>query len=157
MLRLGILLAAGLLSHSALGAETEASVELGERIARIGGCHDCHSPGYAETGGELDPATALTGSPVGYKGPWGITYAANLRLEAAEHSEDEWVEYLSRLETRPPMPWFNVHYFTETEMRSLHQYIVSLGAVGEPAPAYVPPDAPATTPFVVMAPPTMPN
>ncbi|WP_127753198.1 MULTISPECIES: cytochrome C [unclassified Devosia] len=157
MLRMGVLLAAVLLSHAALAAEAEPSVEHGERIARIGGCHDCHSPGYAENGGQLDPATALIGSPVGYQGPWGTTYAANLRLTAAEHSEDEWVAYLSELETRPPMPWFNLRHFTETEMRSLYQYIVALGPVGEPAPAYAPPGTPATTPFIVMAPPSMPE
>ena len=56
----------------------------------------------------MDPATALKGNPVGFQGPWGTTYAANLRIEAAARSEDEFVTYLATLESRPPMPWFNL-------------------------------------------------
>ena len=141
---------------SAFGQMAEISPQAGERISIIGGCHDCHTAGYSESGGTIDPATALKGNPVGYQGPWGTTYAVNLRLEAQEHSEDEWVEYLSTLEAMPPMPWFNVHAFTEEESRSLYQYIIALGAPGEPAPENVPPGGEVRTPFIVMAPPTMP-
>jgi hypothetical protein len=41
-------------------------------------------------------------------------------------------------------------------MRSLHQYIVSLGEPGDPAPEYVPPGTAPKSPFLVFAPPTMP-
>ena len=154
MLRHAIILGAIAFSSSAFAQDVSA--EKGARVAIIGGCHDCHSPGYGESNGVIDPATALVGSPVGYQGPWGTTYAANLRLVAAEHSEDQFVEYLSTFETRPPMPWFNVHHFDESEMRSLHQYIVSLGEPGEPTPAYVPPGEKVTTPYMVFV-PTMPT
>jgi mono/diheme cytochrome c family protein len=133
-------------------AAQETSIEKGERISRIGGCHDCHTPGFNEAGGVIDPAKALIGSPVGYQGPWGTTYAANLRLVASKMDEDAFVAHLQTFETRPPMPWFNVHYLDESELRSLHQYIVSLGDPGEPAPAYVPPDQKPTTPYLVFVP-----
>jgi mono/diheme cytochrome c family protein len=156
MQRKGLTLLLAVVSTGAFAQDAEVSVAKGERIARIGGCHDCHSAGYIEANGVLDAATALRGNPVGYRGPWGTTYAANLRIEAAERTEDEFVSYISTLETKPPMPWFNMPYFDESEIRSLHRYIVSLGEPGEPAPEYVPPDRAPATPFVVFAPPTMP-
>ena len=157
MLRTAVIAAGLLLSFQVQAQDTEVSIAKGELVSRIGGCHDCHSVGFGETNGTIDPATALTGNPVGYQGPWGTTYAANLRLIAAEYGEDEWVEYLKTFEARPPMPWFNVHYLDESEMRSLHQYILSLGDPGNPAPPYVPPGTPPTTPYLVFAPPQMPG
>lgn len=142
---------------AAMAQSIDVSVENGSRVAVIGGCHDCHSQGYAETGGTLDPATALKGNLVGYQGPWGTTYAKNLRLTAAKMSEDDWVTYMATIETAPPMPWFNLHHFTEAEARSLHQYILSLGEPGDPAPTTVPPGEAPKTPYIVFAPPVMPK
>jgi len=78
-------------------------------------------------------------------------------LVAADKSEDEWVDFLKTFETAPPMPWFNVRHFTDTEMRSLHMYIVSLGDPGDPAPTKLPPGENPKTPYNVFAPPVMPN
>ena len=157
MLKTVLVAASLLLSSQGFAQDTLVSAAEGERISRIGGCHDCHSVGFGETGGTIDPATALKGSPVGYQGPWGTTYAANLRLIAADYDEDGWVDYLTSFEARPPMPWFNVHYLAEPEMRSLYQYIVSLGDVGDPVPAYVPPGVEPTTPYLVFVPQNLPN
>ncbi|MBB4003715.1 cytochrome C [Aurantimonas endophytica] len=131
------------------------SVERGHTVAIVSGCHDCHSAGYMESGA-LDPATALAGAGLGFRGPWGTTYASNLRLVAAERDESEFVEHLRTLKTRPPMPYFNLHAMPEADMRSLYLYIRSLGEPGEPAPAAVPPGEEPTTPYIVFAPPTMP-
>ena len=90
-------------------ADDAVSVERGRHISIIGGCHDCHTVGYNESGGKIDPATALKGSPLGYRGPWGTTYAMNLRITAGTKSEDEFVTFAKSFETRPPMPWYNVH------------------------------------------------
>lgn len=154
MLRLISIASLCLVAASCLAAEPDVSVKLGERVARIGGCHDCHTPGFPQAEGVLDPAKALIGNPVGYNGPWGTTYAANLRIVAADRSEDQWVDFMKTIRTRPPMPWFNLHYLEENEARSLYQYIRSLGDVGKAAPAYVPPGEKPQTPFVVMIPQT---
>lgn len=135
MLRTGLLAVAGLAAAMSAATAQDVSVTEGERISVIGGCHDCHTVGYGETGGKIDPATALTGNPVGYQGPWGTTYAKNLRLIAGNYDEDGWVEYLKTFTAKPPMPYYNVHAFTEGEMRSLYQYIKSLGEPGNPAPS----------------------
>lgn len=156
MLRLGWLVLMALGATGAVAQEAEVSVERGAHVAIIGGCHDCHTAGYTMNNGQLDPSVALKGDTVGFQGPWGTTYPANLRLDAAEMTEDEWVDYLKTLETRPPMPWFNVRQFAEADMRSLYQYIKSLGEPGEPAPEFVPPGEAPTTPYIVFAPPQMP-
>lgn len=141
----------------AMAAEpTTPTVEYGKLVSVIGGCHDCHTAGYAESGGKIDPATALKGTSVGYQGPWGTTYAVNLRLLAGNMSEDDWVKYLQSFTARPPMPFYNVHAMDDVQMRSLHMYIASLGEPGDPAPDYVPPGQEPKFPYNVFAPPVMP-
>jgi mono/diheme cytochrome c family protein len=136
----------------------EVSVARGAQVAITAGCHDCHTAGYAESGGKLDPAAALVGSPLGWQGPWGTTYAANLRLIAKDKgSEDAFVQYLKTFQARPPMPFFNVHAMDESDLRSFYQYIVSLGEPGAPMPEFVPPGQEPKTPYIVIAPPIMPK
>ncbi|MDK4742450.1 hypothetical protein PH547_26515 [Rhizobium sp. CNPSo 3464] len=132
------------------------SVAYGQVMSIIGGCHDCHTSNYSEKGGVIDPATALAGSPVGFRGPWGTTYAINLRLLVSEMSEDDWVSFLKNFTALPPMPYYNVRHMDEVQMRSLYEYIASLGALGETAPEDVRPGQEPKTPFLVFAPPTVP-
>lgn len=156
-MRLSALVIAVFCAAPGLALADEVSVEHGLHVSIIGGCHDCHTVGYAESGGKIDPAAALMGSPVGFMGPWGTTYPANLRLVAKAKSEDEFLAYAQGLKTRPPMPWFNVAALSETDIRSLYRYIVSLGDAGAPAPDYVAPGQMPKTPYIVFAPPQMPK
>jgi mono/diheme cytochrome c family protein len=153
------LLALGMMGAASAGANAaEVSAERGAQVAITGGCHDCHTAGYLESGGKLDPAAALTGTSLGWQGPWGTTYAANLRLTAKDKgSEDGFVEFLKTFQARPPMPFFNVHAMDESDLRSLYQYIASLGEPGAPAPEFVPPGQEPKTPYIVIAPPIMPK
>lgn len=139
MFRLAVLAVAASLSSAAFAAESP-SVEFGKHVSIVGGCHDCHTVGYAESGGKIDPDKALKGNPVGYEGPWGTNFARNLRLTVANMSEDDWVTFAKTFEVGPPMPWFNVHELNELESRSLYEYIKSLpGDNGVQAPEDIPP------------------
>lgn len=131
----------------------EPSVERGLYVSILGGCHDCHSMGYSENQGKINPATALRGSTVGFQGPWGTTYPPNLRLIASKMTEDFFLRIASTLETAPPMPWYNVRNMTETDIRSLYRYILSLGEPGAAAPLMVAPGDRLKTPYIVVAPP----
>jgi mono/diheme cytochrome c family protein len=131
------LAAATLLSPKA-GAD-KASIERGRYLAKVAGCNDCHTPNYAMTGGKVPESQWLTGDHLGWKGPWGTTYPANLRLALGRMSEDEWVKLARNVQYRPPMPWFALRDMTEDDLRAFHRFVRSLGAAGEPAPAYVPP------------------
>ena len=155
-----ILAAAAILAGGAIAYAAEPaapSVEYGKLVSIVGGCNDCHTVGYNESGGKIDPATALKGASLGYQGPWGTTYPANLRLLAANMSEDDWVKYLKTFTARPPMPFYNVQALDDVQMRSLHMYIASLGDPGDPAPDYVPPGQEPKFPYSVFAPPIMPK
>src|SRR5882672_3106656 len=77
----------------------------GRYLVTIGGCNDCHTPGYPQSGGKVDEKLWLTGEKLGWRGPWGTTYAPNLRLTAANTTEQQWMAR-ARSEMRPPMPWF---------------------------------------------------
>jgi hypothetical protein len=157
MLRRIVLAAACVLSGMTMAQAADPSIEIGKTVSIIGGCHDCHTVGYNETGGTINPDTALKGNPVGFQGPWGTTYAPNLRIVAAKMNEDDWVKHLRTFTTRPPMPFYNVHALDETQMRSLHMYIASLGVPGDPAPDFVPPGQEPKFPYNVFAPPVMPK
>ena len=51
-----------------------------------------------------DQGDVIAGDKLGWQGPWGTTYAANLRLYMASLSESGWVQTARSLKSRPPMP-----------------------------------------------------
>ena len=132
-------------------------VARGRLLVQSSGCNDCHTDGYMAREGDVPESQWLTGSPVGFQGPWGTTYAANLRLRVAQLTEDQWVA-VARARRQPPMPWFNVARMPEDDVRAMYRYLRAAGPAGEPAPAFVPPGGAVTTPFIVFVPqpPTVP-
>ena len=130
-------------------------IEHGEYLAKVTGCNDCHTPGYAEAAGKVPKETWLVGSRLGWTGPWGTTYPANLRLRVADMDDAAWLSYSATLHTRPPMPDFAVRDMKEADRLALFRFIKSLGPGGEPAPAYLPPGQTPPLPYVEFkAPPT---
>lgn len=125
-----------------------AEVQRGRYLVKVGGCNDCHTPGYAPTGGKVDEKLWLTGDTLGWRGPWGTTYATNLRLVANVLSEAQFVARARSSELRPPMPWFNVRDMSDGDVRAIYRYLKALGPAGQPAPAYLPPDKEPPPPFV---------
>ena len=120
----------------------------GRYIVEIGGCNDCHTAGYAPSGGKVPEAEWLAGDVLGWRGPWGTTYPTNLRLYFQELTEDQWVKKAKALSTRPPMPWFNVRAMSRRDLQAMYRYIRSLGPTGKLAPAYLPPDKTPSQPYV---------
>lgn len=127
----------------------------GKYLVVIAGCNDCHTSGFAESGGATPEADWLQGSALGYHGPWGTTYATNLRLKAAEMDEAGWLTYTGQLRTRPLMPDFILRQMHEEDRRAIYRYLRSLGPAGEPAPAYLPPGQTPPLPYfqLVLPPP----
>jgi mono/diheme cytochrome c family protein len=143
--------AAALLALPAFAQEKKKSdpqLDRGRYLVRIGGCNDCHTPGYPQKGGQVPEAEWLTGDALGWHGPWGTTYATNLRLYFQDLTEDQWVKKAKALNARPPMPWFNVRDMTSGDLRAMHRYIRHLGPAGKQAPAYLPPDKTPPQPYV---------
>ncbi len=132
--------------------------QAGRYLVLAGGCNDCHTPGWERSGGKLPWSQWLTGSPVGFQGPWGTTYAHNLRLLVQHVSERQWVamfKYKTPLPAypmRPPMPWVNYHQLSVRDLRAIYAFIKGLGPAGRPAPSYVPPGQTPKTPYIVFVP-----
>jgi mono/diheme cytochrome c family protein len=128
--------------------KTDPQVNRGRYLIKIGGCNDCHTAGYAPSGGKVPEAQWLMGDALGWNGPWGTTYATNLRLYVQDLSEEQWVKTARSLTARPPMPWFNVRAMSSGDLRAMYRYVRSLGPAGKPAPAYLPPDKTPPEPVV---------
>jgi mono/diheme cytochrome c family protein len=136
----------------ALEATPAETVARGRYMAQIGGCHDCHTRGYAVNAGNVPEDQWLTGETIGFKGPWGTTYPVNLRRYMRAMTEDQWVQVARTIESRPPMPWFNLRAMSESDLRALHRYICSLPADDSSVPDYVPPDRKPATPYILFVP-----
>lgn len=136
-------------------AKGPSSVERGRYLVMIGGCNDCHTAGFAESGGKTPLRHWLKGSPVGFQGPWGTTYPTNLRLGVQAMGEEQWLAH-ARSAMRPPMPSPSLMAMRDADLRAVYRFIRSLGAAGEPAPAYVPPGQTVNTPVLDFVPRTPP-
>jgi mono/diheme cytochrome c family protein len=123
-------------------------VKRGRYVIAIAGCNDCHTPGFAMKNGKVEEAQWLTGDALGWRGPWGTTYAPNLRLYMQALTEEQWVKKAKTLTTRPPMPWFNLHHMSASDLRAVYRYVRHLGPAGQPAPDYVPPERTPAQPYV---------
>jgi mono/diheme cytochrome c family protein len=128
---------------------------VGKYIVTIAGCNDCHTPGGFE--GKLpEESEWLTGTPLGFNGPWGTTYAANLRLKLQSYpTEQMWVEAMKKRTDKPPMPWGSLHNMTDANLGAVYAYIRGLGPKGVPTPDAVPPGVEPKGPYIVFAPPTI--
>jgi mono/diheme cytochrome c family protein len=126
-----------------------ATIDRGRYLAQVGGCNDCHTSGYLMSNGQIPESQWLMGDNFGWRGPWGTTYAPNLRLFLKDMSEDQWVQVARTLKRRPPMPWYTLNMIYEDDLRALYRFIRSLGDPGKPAPAYVPPGEEPSTPYAL--------
>jgi hypothetical protein len=138
-------------------AQSDESVERGLQVSIFAGCHDCHTQGYSESAGKIDPEKALIGSPIGFKGPWGTSYATNLRYRVEFTSERGFVVLLKNMTARPPMPWYNIRALDESDMIALYRYIKSLGPSRDYAVYALPPGEEPTTPYIQLSPLQMPK
>ena len=109
----------------------------------------------AEAGGKVAPSDWLLGTPVGFRGPWGVSYPANLRLTVQAVTEEEWLKF-ARVERLPPMPWFNLRDMNDDDLRAVYRFIRALGPKGERMPAALSPKANVGTPYIEFTPKNLP-
>jgi cytochrome c1 len=141
---------------SPLAVRGGSEIAAGEYLVAIGGCNDCHTVGWNQAPGKVPTAQRLTGNPVGWHGPWGTSYAINLRLLTQQLSAEQWLQYVAMMQPKPPMPWFNMRSMSETDLKAMYAYIRSLGPAGEPVRGDLPPGQLPTTPYIE-APPQIPK
>lgn len=150
--------AAGILFAAAATAghpeSSRHSIEHGKYLVGYGGCNDCHTPGWAEHGGTAPENVLLTGGGMNFQGPWGTTYAPNLRLYMAKLTLDQWIHNARTMKARPAMPYWTFRYLSDKDLGDVYAYVRSLGPAGKPAHEYVAPGQPAPLPYLkLMLPP----
>jgi mono/diheme cytochrome c family protein len=122
---------------------------VGRYIAVVALCNDCHTAGWLPAG-DVPEEMWMAGNPVGYEGPWGITFPSNLRLRAQEWTEEQWVETLRTRKALDPMPWIAVNQMSEKDSRAFYRYLRNLGPIGAHMPAPIPPGAPRSQPYTTL-------
>jgi mono/diheme cytochrome c family protein len=133
----------------------------GEYLVTIMSCGDCHTPGAFY--GAPDMTRKLSGSELGWRGPWGVSFARNLTPDMetgiGAWSAQEIVNAI-RTGTRPdgtqlqaPMPWPNYGGVKDEDAYAIAAYLKSLPAVTHKVPSLVPPGKPAKGTVIVIPPP----
>lgn len=134
----------------------DSGVDAGRYLVKIGGCNDCHTPGYVEgimmTGKAMPESDWLKGGDVGFSGPWGVSYPSNLRLAFQNMSEEQFIELSRSGQGRPPMPWPSLQAMSDKDLKAIYAYIRSLGPAGEMAPAALSPGVEPDRPHIIFAP-----
>jgi mono/diheme cytochrome c family protein len=147
--------------------ESGAERTLAEKIARgkqiswAAGCNDCHTPGTFY--GVPDTTRLLSGSELGWEGPWGVTYPRNLTPDP-ETGIASWTEHdiVTAFRTGqrpdkspllPPMPWPAYAHMSDDDAYALAAYIKSLPPVRHQAPARLAPGKGAGPRLVFPPPP----
>jgi mono/diheme cytochrome c family protein len=123
-------------------------VKRGAYLATVGGCNDCHTPGGLY--GAPDATRRLSGSDLGWRGPWGTSYAPNLSPDVetglGSWSEQEIVRAIQKGVSRdghvvrPPMPWPSFAHYTDEDALAIAAYLKSLPPVSHRVPPALPPN-----------------
>jgi mono/diheme cytochrome c family protein len=151
----GALLAAWAGLASAQPPASDADIRHGRYLIQTSGCNDCHTAGYMQKDGHVPEAEWLTGDAMGWQGPWGTTYPANLRLLFQQIDEKTWLAR-ARQPMRPPMPSPSLRAMSDADLKAIYRYVKSLEVKGLAAPAYVPPGGKVATPYFDFTPKNLP-
>jgi mono/diheme cytochrome c family protein len=125
------------------------------------GCVDCHTPGTFY--GAPDTTRMLSGSELGWEGPWGVTFPRNLTPDQAtgigSWTEDQIVAAL-RTGHRPdgsvllpPMPWQAYSHMPDDDAYAVAAYLKSIPPIDHKAPDKLPPGTKSTLPVLSFPPP----
>ena len=143
-------LAAG--NGSLPAADHFALMQRGKYLVAYGACNDCHTPRWRESDGKTPTSDWMTGSNVGFRGPWGTVYPANVRLRFQQVSEAQWLSMVGTRGGHPPMTWHDLRSLNKGDLRAIYAFIKALGPAGVPAPIGVPPEREPTTPYFDVTP-----
>lgn len=133
-------------------ASDDAVLARGRVLVAYGGCNDCHTPGWTGSDGAVPVSRWLTGMAIGFRGPWGTVYPANVRLRFAQISESQWLFMVRTRAGHPPMPWTNLRALSESDQRAIYRFVRSLGPAGVPAPISLRPEVLPAGPFYDVTP-----
>ena len=158
---LGISAALAALSATDASAASR-QVERGKYLVKLGGCMDCHTPGYFL--GKPDMARYLGGSEVGFDMPGlGTFYGPNLTPDK-ETGLGNWTtqQIVTALTTgvrpdkralAPIMPWQALSKLTKSDVNAIAAYLKSVPPVKNKAPGPFGPNQTPTSFVMKIVPP----
>ncbi|HTX02199.1 MAG TPA: hypothetical protein VMD07_00860 [Candidatus Acidoferrales bacterium] len=139
---------------NAASSSSAPSIARGKYLVVFGACNDCHTPGWRDTFGNVPVAKWLIGSNVGFRGPWGTIYPANVRQRFAQITENEWLAMVRTREGPAPMIWHDLRILSLDDQRSIYRFVRSLGSAGPPTLQDVPAQVEPKTPYITTVLPT---
>ena len=143
LIRLAFLVATVVALPSFTAAADEAQVGRGKYLVTIGGCNDCHTPGYFF--GKPDMSRFLGGSDVGFEIPGlGVFVGSNITPDE-ETGIGSWTqeEIVAAIQTgmrpdgrqlAPIMPWHAFANLTEDDATAIAAFLQSLKPVSNKVP-----------------------
>jgi mono/diheme cytochrome c family protein len=158
------LLAASALAFQAFtaGAADDAQIARGEYLVTIGGCNDCHTPGYFF--GKPDSSRFLGGSDVGFEIPGqGVFVGRNITPDK-ETGIGSWTreQIVAAIQTghrpdgrvlAPIMPWHAFAHLSEEDATAIAAFLQSVKPVRHQVPGpFKPGDKVATFMFRILPP-----
>jgi mono/diheme cytochrome c family protein len=147
-----LLAAAALAALVSTAAVADPQTERGKYLVALGGCNDCHTPGYFL--GKPDFARALGGSEVGFELPGlGVFHGPNLTPDK-ETGLGNWTaeQIVTAITTgarpdgrelAPIMPWKSFAVLSKEDASAIAAYLKSLPPVKNKVPG---PFGPSETP-----------
>jgi mono/diheme cytochrome c family protein len=160
--------AASLATQSCTSGKVEATtaavdpVVRGRYLVTIMSCNDCHTPGYFY--GAADTLRRLSGSDLGWVGPWGVVHARNITPDTAtgigKWTTEEIVKALRSGNTPDGsqlaeiMPWKNfASILDENDAMAIAAYLKSLPPITHKNLDRIPPGGKLTGNNVMFPPP----
>jgi mono/diheme cytochrome c family protein len=148
-------------STSTVSMTPEQKLARGQYLTVVVGCNDCHTPGALF--GAPDMRRQLAGSELGWTGPWGTSYPANLTPDSStgigKYSEDDIVNTIrkgvkpSGAPVLPPMPWPDFAQLSDEDAYAIAAYLKSIPPIVHAVPANLPPGQRASAALVFPRPP----
>ncbi|AGS24789.1 cytochrome-c domain-containing protein (plasmid) [Rhizobium etli bv. mimosae str. Mim1] len=160
--RLAFFAASALGLHASIAAADDAQTARGEYLVTIGGCNDCHTPGYFF--GNPDSSRFLGGSDVGFELPGqGVFVGRNITPDK-ETGIGSWTreQIVTALQTgqrpdgrllAPIMPWHAFAQLTEEDVTSIAVFLQSLKPVSHQIPGPFKPGEKVSTFMMRILPP----
>ena len=143
-------------------AAADPQTERGKYLVALGGCNDCHTPGYLF--GKPDFSRTLGGSEVGFEIPGlGVFHGPNLTPDK-ETGLGEWTvaqvaaairkgQRPDGRELAPIMPWRSLAVLTDPDVFAIAAYLKSLPAVKNKVPGPFGPNETPTSFVMKIVPP----
>jgi len=147
-----LLATAAAIAANGQSTSSDPLVERGRYLVAFGSCNDCHTPGWRESDGAVPVSRWMTGTTLGYRGPWGTSYPANVRLEFARISEDDWLFMVRTRAGHWPMIWHDLRFLSDSDRRAIYRFVRHLGPAGSLAPADLSPDIEPKTRYIWIVP-----